>query len=230
MSRFRILKELKKSLKRKRRHVWSLGLVAALFLLAAIAGSWMAHRIVAQKPSQVFLPIESASAWAEEPGLARHPTSRDRTLSALQRWHGQVELILHRTYLCGEETRQLGRLSSSEASDLLKSHREWEASFDSAGKMLMEESIDDLSPQCRKTAYIGMDGDGNLTLFDGPPWQEKAIRTFFQLDVEMLESRMSDDRLRDLANGIRVTDKDEYNSVLSSFDEYAIMKSQAAPQ
>nr|WP_306220202.1 BofC C-terminal domain-containing protein [Cohnella sp. WQ 127256] len=89
----------------------------------------------------------------------------------------------------------------------------------------MEESIDDLSPQCSKTAYIGMDKDANLILFDGPPKKEKVIRTFFQLDIEMLESRLNEERLRELTKGIRVTDKDEYNSVLSTFNEFASLNS-----
>ncbi len=211
-------------MKRNRRHVWSLGSVFVLFLLAALTGSWMAHRVITQSPSQVFLPMESASAWADDRSLSVHPTSRDRTLQALRIRQGQVELVLHRKYLCGEETRQLGAFSASEATDLLKSHRQWDATMDASGKVLMEESIDDLSPECRKTGYIGLDKDGNLTLFDGPPWHKKVIRTFFQLDVEMMESRLSDDRIRDLASGIRVTDKDEYNSVLSTFNEYAILR------
>lgn len=230
MSRFRILKELKKSLKRKRRHVWSLGAGVAFFLLATLAGSWLAYRMIALNPSEVFLPMESASAWVDNLSLDPNASSRELTLRALRDWQGQVQLVLHRTYLCGEETRQLGRLPSAEAAELLKSHREWSASFDSQGKVLMEEAVDDLSPNCRKTAFMGVDKDGNLSLFDGPPWQEKVIRTFFQLDVDMLESRLSEERVKELAEGIRVADKDEYNSVLSTFNEFADPQSQATPQ
>lgn len=225
MSRFRILKELKKSLKRKRRHVWSLGAGFALFLLAALLGSWLADRVVTGISSEVILPIESVPAWVDNPNVAPDASSREKTLHALRGWKGQVELILHRTYLCGEETRHLGKHSATEAENLLKSHREWEASLDTMGKLQMEESIDDFSPQCSKTAYIGMDKDANLILFDGPPKKEKVIRTFFQLDIEMLESRLNEERLRELTKGIRVTDKDEYNSVLSTFNEFASLNS-----
>ena len=231
MSRFRILKEIKKSLKRKRRHVWSLGAGIAIFLTASLAGTWIAYRIVAERPSQAFLPAEYASVWTDdEPQTTTDNSAREKTFRALKDWRGQVELVLHRTYLCGEETRQLGRLSSSEVSDILKSHRDSGARFESSGRLTMEESVDDLSPKCRKTAYIGMDRDGNLSLFEGPPWQEKVIRTFFQLDVEMLESRLADERVRELAEGIRVSDKDEYNSVLSTFNEFATLRTQAVPQ
>ncbi|MCD9025685.1 BofC C-terminal domain-containing protein [Cohnella silvisoli] len=227
MSRFRILKELKKSLKRKRRHVWSLGAGVAFFLLAALAGSWLAHRVIQQSQLQVFLPVDTAAVWADNPEKMKGPgkSAREKTLYSLMMRQGQVELVLHRTYLCGEETRQLGSHSAAEAADLLKSHREWEAQFDSAGRLTMEQSVDDLSPQCRKTAYIGMDKDGNLSLFDGPPRRDKVIRTFFQLNVEMLETKLSEERMTELARGIRVTDKDEYNSVLSTYNDYARLRS-----
>lgn len=227
MSRFRILKEWKKSLKRKRRHVWSLGAGVAFFLLAALVGSWLAHRVIQHSQLQVLLPVDTAAVWADNPATqkASSKSARDKTLYTLMKWQGQVKVVLHRTYLCGDETRQLGSHSAAEASDLLKSHRDWEARFDSTGKLTMEQSIDDLSPQCRKTAYIGMDKGGNLSLFDGPPRRDKVIRTFFQLNVEMLETQLTQERITELADGIRVTDKDEYNSVLSTFNDYARLRS-----
>jgi forespore regulator of the sigma-K checkpoint len=234
VSRFRILKEIKKSLKRKRRHVLSLGAGVAFFLLSVLVGSWFAHRVITQSlsESQVYLSDDSVPVWMDNLTAEEKPdsTMREKTLHRLEKKVDEVEVILHRTYLCGEETRQLGRQSSSVAADLLKSHREWGAEFDSTGRLLMEQTVDDLSPQCRKTAYIGMDKNGNLSLYDGPPRREKVIRTFFQLDVDRLETQMNEDRVFELTNGIRVSDKDEYNSVLSTFNEFARLKSQADVQ
>ncbi|GJM75081.1 hypothetical protein HMSSN036_72970 [Paenibacillus macerans] len=45
--------------------------------------------------------------------------------------------------------------------------------------MWIDERINGLSETCSKQGYIGIDKDGNLTLFDGPPKKEKVIRTFF---------------------------------------------------
>ncbi|RUS47865.1 hypothetical protein ELR57_07850 [Cohnella sp. AR92] len=115
----------------------------------------------------------------------------------------------------------LGLHSTSETMNLIKSHRDWMPTFHKEGTVRIEEKVDDLSPECRKSAYISLDQDGNLSLFDGPPRKEKVMRTFFQLDVKALESSMSKEKLRELADGIRITDRDEYNSVLSSFSDYA---------
>ncbi|WP_373228519.1 BofC C-terminal domain-containing protein [Cohnella sp.] len=230
MPRFHILKELKKALKRKRRHVWSLGAGVFLFLLATLVGSWFAHRLIIQGESerQAFPADASISVWMDNPATQEGSglSIRDQIILMLQKMEGPVELVLHRTYLCGEESRQIGSHPTSVAIELLKSHRDWGAEFDSTGALIMEETVDDLSPQCRKTAYIAMDKDGNLSLFDGLPRREKVIRTFFQLDVDMLETRMSEDRMLELSNGIRITDRDEYNSVLSTFNEFAKLKSE----
>ncbi|MFC5469459.1 BofC C-terminal domain-containing protein [Cohnella suwonensis] len=233
MSRFRIWKELKKSLKRKRRHVWSLGAGAAVFLLAVLAGAWMARAFVGHALGRPSAPVGPAVMIAEpdEQTIADPAGSpRATVLGELSKRPGDVKLVLHRTYLCGDETRQLGRMTASEAAGLLKAHRNWEASLNEEGKLTVEEAVDDLSPACRQTSYMGIDKDGNLSLFDGPPWQEKVVRTFFQLDVDMMESRMSEERVRELSRGIRVSDKYEYDSVLSSLGEYAALRSQAAPQ
>nr|WP_260440137.1 BofC C-terminal domain-containing protein [Cohnella lubricantis] len=87
---------------------------------------------------------------------------------------------------------------------------------------MIEESVDDLSPECRKSAYMAIDPVGYLSIFDGPPQKKRVIRTFFQLDVKSLESSFSKERLKEMANGIRVSDKDEFNSVLSTFSEFAL--------
>lgn len=68
--------------------------------------------------------------------------------------------------------------------------------------------------------YMGIDHAGNLTLFDGPPKREKPIETFFQLDIEYLETSLPHETVGQLYEGIRIRDKEEYNSVLSSMSTF----------
>ena len=84
------------------------------------------------------------------------------------------------------------------------------------------ERIDSLSPAYRDSAVFGIDAQGRLSLFDGPPERGKVIRTFYQLNVRYMESVLPKERLDALSRGIRVTDRDEYNSVLSAYSEYAV--------
>lgn len=133
MSRFRIFKELKKSLKRKRRHVWSLGMIAFTFVMASLAGTWLANRIVTDMSLEVVQPVDAAPVGADIQWVAPELSNRDQALLALQKRRGEVQLILHRSYLCGEEIRQLGMHSASQAAELLRSHREWDVIFNAAG-------------------------------------------------------------------------------------------------
>lgn len=132
-----------------------------------------------------------------------------------------VNVTLRRVYLCGEETQQLGRMSAAQAVDLLRRHPEWKALSEGAGVVVMVEHIRDLSPACKESAVFGIDQEGRLSLFDGPPKENRVLRTFYQLDVRYMESSLPKERLDALERGIRVTDLDEYHSVLSSFSDYA---------
>ena len=68
--------------------------------------------------------------------------------------------------------------------------------------------------------YMGIDKAGNLTLFDGPPEKKNPIETFFQLDIEHLETSLPYETVGQLYQGIRIRDRDEYNSVLSSLSTF----------
>jgi forespore regulator of the sigma-K checkpoint len=227
---FRALKDLKKKLKRRRRPVLSLGMLAAVFTAAAAAGVGAAALIqqAAQRidAAPVLQPAGEAhvSPLPEKPGQAG-AGGRETVIRALAVRRDDVELVLNRVYWCGEEHRLLGRRPAAEAAGLVRAHPDWNVAFDSAGRLVLEETSREPSPACRKSAYIGMDADGNLSLFDGPPRKNNVVRTFFQLDIRSLESSMSKERLRELASGIKVTDRDEYDSVLSAFSDYAARRS-----
>jgi len=199
MMRLNLWKQLRRRL-RRRRPLWTLG-----FCLAVLLGT-------------VFAAARSAEASAPAAGT-------EAVQAALAGRTDRVEVKLRRIHLCGEEIRLLGRLGAREASSLLRSHPSWSAALDKDGVLWAEESVDDWPPECRGTAYFGLDKQGNLSLFDGPPEREKVLRTFFQMDVSHMESSLPRDRIEALARGIPVTGIDELNSVLSSFSDFAAQPS-----
>ena len=71
-------------------------------------------------------------------------------------------------------------------------------------------------------AYFGIDDNGHLSLFDGDPEANQIIRTFFQLDIDYLESSLPHETVMQLYQGIRVSDQEEFNSVLSTFSPFAV--------
>ncbi|MDF2835889.1 MAG: bypass of forespore [Paenibacillus sp.] len=196
MMTFSLWKQVKKRILRNRRPLWTLGGFVLLLALTAL-------------PQPIF---------ASETAFDR-PSVNDM----LQDRNTPVQVMLHRIYVCGEETEPLGLMKPETIVKLLSQHPEWSATLEEDGQTLrVMQQIDDLSAECKTNAYFGMDRNGNFSLFDGVPKGEKVMRTFFQLDVRFMESSLPKDQVDQLSEGIRVSDIDEYNSVLSTYSDYAM--------
>ncbi|AJY76079.1 BofC C-terminal domain-containing protein [Paenibacillus beijingensis] len=198
--KFNLWKNLKRRIRRGRRPLLTLGCCLLLLGSGPLAGTASAGGSVDHAEGE------------PAPGLS------DR----LQSGQPPVNVRLRRTFLCGEELKLLGVMPVKKVVYLLSSHPQWTATLDNTGAVELTESVDDLSETCKKHAVIGLDKNGNLSLFDGPPKKEKVVRTFFQLDMRYLESALPKEEVDRLINGIRVQDKDEYDSVLSTFTEFAL--------
>ncbi len=134
----------------------------------------------------------------------------------------EASVTVRRLYVCGEEDQPLGVLPPERIAELASAHPEWEFGAANDGAVVFTEHVDDLSEACKRNAYIGVDAAGSLTLYEGPPREAKAVKTFFQLDVEHLESALPSEVVTQLREGIRITDLADYNSVLSTFSDFAI--------
>ncbi|REE69479.1 forespore regulator of the sigma-K checkpoint [Paenibacillus taihuensis] len=201
---FSLWKKIKQKLRRSRRPIWQLGsiIAAVLILISSYTGG---------------------SAAAAEPDKPQ--PQNDAPNSVIETLSGQSEQVnvrLRMIYLCGDEMKTLGKMSAKAALRMLSQHPEWNAVMHADGAVVMEQRIDDLSESCKRNGYISLDKAGNLTLFDGSPKEKKVMRTFFQLDVHYMESSLPKERIDQLMNGIRITDKDEFNSVISTFSDYAL--------
>lgn len=132
--------------------------------------------------------------------------------------------IVHtgKAYVCGSEGKIAGIMKPNEIVSLLKAHPSWEGRIDDKGEVWLEEHVAELSATCKEKGYIGLDANGSLSLFEGKPEKEKVMRTFFQIDIKSMESSLPKEIVEELHNGIRVQDLEEYNSVISTFSDYAI--------
>lgn len=132
------------------------------------------------------------------------------------------QTFIKKTYVCGEEQQELGFLQADEIIRMHKEHPEWSVNLNLDQQVIFTEHVDDLSPECKQNGYFGVDENGNLTLFNGAPGKDNVMRTFFQLNIRHLESSLPQDTIKQLHEGIRISDLDEYNSVLSTFSDYAV--------
>lgn len=219
-----LYKQLKRRLRMRKR--W-LTLGAYILLAGAAAAAVWLDRSPGGDPSPDLAAV-SAEAPSEELGDgADAEAATAAALDTIRSSKGVREVFLHKQYVCGEETQQFGSMSNNEIVSLYKEHSGARVVLDEGGKVHLVERIEDLAPKCRENAYFGLDKNGNLSLFDGMPDQDRVIRTFFQLDVQHMKSSLPQDAVNQLYSGIRVTDLADYNSVLSTFSEYA--SAEAAP-
>lgn len=129
---------------------------------------------------------------------------------------------LKTTYVSGEEIQTLaGEKNPVQLEKLINERPDWNGWISAEGDLWLEQRVNDLSPLMKREAYIGVDEYGNLTLFKGPPVQEKVLKTFFQMDMGSMKSALPENIWKQLHEGIRVQDIEEYNSVLSTFSDYA---------
>ncbi|QAY65177.1 BofC C-terminal domain-containing protein [Paenibacillus protaetiae] len=196
MIRLSIWRQLKRRLRRSKRGQLALGCAAAVFCAGALA------------------PLHAGTAAA---------ASSPSVVQMLQEMDEPVTVIVNRIYICGEETKPIGQMKGAQAAALLKQHPDWTAFLDrERHKVIFAQHIEELSQLCTNELYMGIDRRGNLSLFDGLPREEKVMRTFFQLDVNFMESSLPEKQLEQLIGGIKISDMDEYNSVLSTFSDYAV--------
>lgn len=139
----------------------------------------------------------------------------------------QVVIVhLNKVYNCGiEEDTVLGIMTPSEISEMLKKYPNRNGRIGAGGDVWLEEHVEGVTENCLQNEYIGIDDSGNLSLFEGPPKEKKVIKTFFQLDVETMESVLPEEVLKQLNHGIRIQDTSEYDSVLSTFSDFAVTQS-----
>lgn len=211
-----LFKQLKKRLRQKRRWL-SLGffIVAAAVGLFALYDSDSEGTLGSDGAAEVSAPV----AHSQTPALT---AEQQEVMSRIRASDEKRNVFVHQAYVCGEETRLLGRMTGVEIGALHQENPSWRIALSNNGDVTFTETVDDLSPYCKNNAYFGVDKDGNLTLFEGPPVDEKVIRTFFQLNMGYLESALTPDTIDQLKDGIRVLDMAEYNSVLSTFSDFAV--------
>lgn len=214
-----LYKQLKKRLRQKRRWL-SLG----FFIVAAIVGI---VTVYASRSSDVPGSEADSAQVSAIPdtgtALGRVPSEEVREVwNRIREAGGKRDVYMHKVYVCGEENLLIGQMAADEVISLHNEHPQWNVELGDDGIVTFTEKIDDLSSACKNNAYFGLDKNGNLSLFEGPPDDKKVIRTFFQLNMGYLESSLQPEAVDQLKEGIRVLDMEEYNSVLSTFSEFAV--------
>lgn len=169
----------------------------------------------------VYNPIDGTDGEAEA-GTGAAVLDSQALLETVSREAVSRTVHLKTVYVAGEEVQTLpGERTPAQLKELIARHAGWSGWLSREGDLWLEQTVNDLSPLTKREAYFGVDEQGNLTLFMGPPASEKVMKTFFQLDMGSMKSSLPEGIWDQLHQGIRVQDMEEYNSVLSTFSDYA---------
>ncbi|WP_036716831.1 BofC C-terminal domain-containing protein [Paenibacillus sp. JCM 10914] len=217
-------KLFKKRWRRWRRAIWT----CVILLLAGVA-IWSGQSMKEQMKHLLTGPTDKRPLAVETMNYLQIEEDKEEDriqqqrafMQQLNKSKTKKNVHLRTSYVCGVEEQDMGRLSADGVYELMNRNPLWQGRFDDHGDVWLEQTVSDLSPACKRQAYMSVDMQGNLTLFDGPPEEEKVLRTFFQLDVGSMESSLPQDVVKQLEEGIRIQDIEEYNSVLSTFSDYA---------
>ncbi|WP_028547700.1 BofC C-terminal domain-containing protein [Paenibacillus sp. UNC451MF] len=217
-----LLNKIKKKLRWKRRWLT----LAAVVLIAGMSSL----TLILLKGSSSTDGLEWSSGDQPVFGTQIRPTQQpeDDVQAMVKHIVGQRGAYAKKAYVCGEELQMLGRMTAAQILQYHKEHPALTVSIGEGGDVYFTEQIDDLSPQCKNNAYFGLDAKGNLSLFEGVPGSNQVLRTFFQLNIEFLESSLPRETVKQLYRGIPVNNLDEYNSVLSTFADFAVEEPERA--
>lgn len=129
-----------------------------------------------------------------------------------------VDVILERIYLDGEVSEEIKSETIWSMEDFWAAYASWELVDMTEDQVVFRQSVDDISPLMKSNGYFGISEDGVLSIFNGKPGQSEIIQSFFQIDINRLESKQHDE----LVKGIPVKSKQGYQQVIQSFQPYSV--------
>jgi forespore regulator of the sigma-K checkpoint len=129
-----------------------------------------------------------------------------------------VTVILERIYLDGEVSEEIKEETILSMEDFWAEYASWQLVDQDEEQIVFQKNIDDISPLLKANGYFGITDKGILTIFNGKPNSEKVIQSFFQIDIDKLESHQHEE----LKQGIPIHSKDKYEEVLEVFKPFSL--------
>ncbi|MFC5733710.1 intercompartmental signaling factor BofC [Cytobacillus gottheilii] len=129
----------------------------------------------------------------------------------------QMKVILERVYLDGEISEETVTETIWAAEDFWAKYEDWKLVDMDEGYVVFRQQTDDISPLLKANGYFGITDEGILTIFNGKPQRTNIIQSFFQIDIQRLESN----KCEQLKKGIPIMTKDRYIEVLETFKTYS---------
>nr|WP_237730360.1 intercompartmental signaling factor BofC [Bacillus halotolerans] len=129
-----------------------------------------------------------------------------------------VHVQLEKVYLDGEVSIEHKREKVLSMDDFWADYAGWTLVEHKNGYVLFRKQVDDISPLSKVNGYIGVSDSGVISTFHGRPESDsEPIQSFFQIDLERLESHMQ----KNLEKGIPFRTKAEFEDVIEHIKTYS---------
>lgn len=133
----------------------------------------------------------------------------------------KMTIVLERQYLDGEMSEEKVTETVDSMTEIWKKYRGWQLVTLDDQTIVFRKTINDISPLLKTNGYFGITNDGTLSIFNGKPGRSsEIIQSFFQIDVQKLESRQQEK----LKKGIRVLSKERYEQVIEMYRHFAVVQ------
>ncbi|CCQ94133.1 exported hypothetical protein [[Clostridium] ultunense Esp] len=140
-----------------------------------------------------------------------------------------AEVIFRTIYEVGPVEEEVKKIPYSELENLKKQYGNLTSYGAVRERYIVEKRVEDLSPFIKERGKLGLTKDGMLMLYTGSEIDPQVIETFFRIDVKRMESSLPQEEVNLLRQGIPVHSLAEFNSILSTYGEYALYRNETDP-
>lgn len=167
----------------------------------------------------IFL-LTLSIVWVQDNSID-HANSGEEAQEALapRKW----QVIIQKNYVAGPMIEEEQEYSAAEIDQLLATFSHMNMVKRGDDFILFTMQIDDISPIIKENGYFALDHHGMLHLYRGDIRDENIIQTFFQIDMERLETTLPLEEYMQLREGIHISSLAEYNRILSTYSEFAVL-------
>lgn len=127
-----------------------------------------------------------------------------------------IDVHLKRTYLDGKTSVEVVEETIWSMPDFWATYESWQLVDQNEDKVVFHKRLNDISPFVKANGYFGLSKKGELMIYEGHPEEHEAVQSFFQIDVEKLESRLENE----LKKGIPVSSTQNYRRVLNELKPF----------
>lgn len=140
-----------------------------------------------------------------------------------------VEVITRTIYEVGPVEEEMKKIPFAELEAIKKEYGNLTPYGQGKDRYIVERKIRDLSPTVKEKGRFGITEDGMLMLYTGDEKERQVIETFFRIDIQRMESSLPREEIDRIRKGIPVHNLAEYNSILSTYGEYALYHDDSKP-